>query len=203
MTDNEFKKECYLCNQLVIWKQKDDGRWNSFNLDQSDHYHNTIRVSDILSHKHFPEKKEDKSRTIVDMTIQELEDRITSIAKSESAMKLGSYLGGLHGFGNGRFINKKIEVQNEEYYISGKLDGEEGDMIIEAKFFGAVKQKNKNLERAKDQCDIYGWITGKPNSKIILNSIDTNERFEELHQNNLARGEFIVKDYIEYEKGNN
>jgi len=198
--ENEFKKECYLCGELIIWKQEDDGSWNSFNIDNSEHKHKSITVSSIVSHKHFPEKEEDKSKTIADMTIQELEERITSIAKSESAMKLGSYLGGLHGFGNGRFINKKIEVENEEYYISGKLDDEEENLIIEAKFIGTKKQKKKSLERTKDQCDIYGWITGKPNSKIILHIIETNEREEEFHQNNPSRGEFIVRDYIEYER---
>ena len=93
----EFKTTCHLCDKDIIRRPFDDGTWPMFNLDGAIHEHKTIRVSQILSEIHYKDD-EDKTKTIGDMTISELEDRIKRISSQEAAKKLGAYLHSIHGF---------------------------------------------------------------------------------------------------------
>ncbi len=195
----DFKVNCHLCDKMVIRKPAEDGTWPMFNLDETNHEHLAVSVSTILGDIHYKDD-EDKTKSIGEMTITELEDRIRRLSSQEAAMKLGSFLHATNGFVSKGFkqdfIRKIIIIEDKEYFITGSLDDKNEDTIIEAKFMTTRRQLKKIRQYAIDQCDIYGWITGLPKNKLVLHIIDEQKNEDESHLNNIERGEELVKNYI-------
>ena len=196
---SDFRVNCHLCDKEIIRKPAEDGTWPMFNLDETNHEHLVISVSTILSDIHYKDN-EDKTKLIGEMTLMELEDRIRRLSSQEAAMKIGSYLHATNGFVSRGFkedfIKKNVIVSGNEYYITGSLDDKNEDTVVEAKFIASRRQLKKIRQYTKDQCDIYGWITGLPKSKLFLHIIDEHKNEDESHFNNIERGEELVNNYI-------
>lgn len=197
----EWTLPCFLCGKQIRGvKETPDSIYQMFELiDNSPHEHKVISTSQILSNIHYPDN-EDKTKRIGDMTIMEFEDRVRRLASAESAKKLGSYLHSLHGYVSRGYnidsIKKIIVVDGNEYFITGRLDANTDDTIVEAKFPGNRKSLKKNRNYAIDQCDIYGWITNIPKSRIVIHIIDEDKNEEEIHLNKFERGESLIIQYI-------
>ena len=197
----EWKLPCYLCGKTIRGvKETPDAKYLMFDItNNSVHEHIVISTSQILSNKYYPDD-EDKTKTIGEMTITEFENRVKRLATAESAKRLGSYLHAHHGYISRGFdldnIKKNIEIDGNEYFITGKLDAKENDMIVEAKFPSSKRSLKKIRNYAIDQCDIYGWITDIPKSKIIIHIIDENKDSEEIHLNKFKNGESLIVQYI-------
>ena len=195
----DFRINCYLCDVEVIRRHAEDGTWPMFNLDETNHEHRAISVSTILADIHYKDE-EDKTKPIGEMTIIELEDRIRRLASQEASMKLGSYLHAINGFMSKGFkedfIRKNIIIDDEEYFITGRLDDKNEDTIIEAKFIASRPRLKKMRQYAIDQCDIYSWITELPKSRLFLHIIDEQKNEDESHLNNKERGGELVINYI-------
>lgn len=196
----DFRTNCHLCDKAVIRKPADDGTWPMFNLDDTEHNHLVISTTTIVADIHYKDD-EDKTKPIGEMTLMELEDRIRRLSSQEAAMRLGSYLHATNGFVSKGFqedfIKKNIIVNENEYFITGRLDDKNEDTVMEAKFIASRKQLKKIRQYAIDQCDIYGWITGLPKSRLFLHIIDEQKNEDESHLNNIPRGEELIKNYIE------
>lgn len=196
MSDSEFETKCWICNQQII-KKKIDGKWGSYNFDATEHPHeNVISATSILSKKYYPSDKEDLNLKINELTMAQLEEKIEETVRKQVRMQVSTFLASWKGFGNGPRIQKEIEVDGKKYIVTGKLDKLDGDNIIEAKFAWTFYSEEKNLDYAFDQCDIYGWITGKHTSTVILHNIEKNETKEYPHLNDQQKGEKIIIDHI-------
>ena len=109
---SDFQTDCHLCAKMIIHKLADDGSWPMFNLDGTEHDHLAIATTTILSDIHYKDE-EDKTTTIGEMTLTELEDRIRRLSSQEAAMKLGSYLHATNGFVSRvskKILSKKISL---------------------------------------------------------------------------------------------
>ena len=131
-----------------------------------------------------------------DMSLEQLDKYINEKVRRETKMQLSVLLHSMKGFGDGPKIKKEFNVGNNQFVIMGKLDKLEDDNIIEAKFAWTYNSDEKNFEYAKDQCDIYGWMTGKITSTILVHIVEKNQVKSYEHMNDFKRGEKIVHDYV-------
>lgn len=196
-------QKCRLCGHYVMGaRTREGGEYRFYNVsDGSLHKHITIPTTNILGVKHYSSStNEDKARRIGDLSVVELENKISEIATRMISMKFGTYLHAIHGFPDlgyeQNYFSRKITINRGEYYITAKLDKLEEDTIFEAKFPSSTATFKKNLEYAKDQCDIYGWITGLSKCKIVIHVINTNKTTEIDHVSDHTNGERLVREHI-------
>ena len=196
MGDSFFKK-CFTCDKEIELR-KVDFKWKPLNLDGTDHIHeNTLSVSQVLSSLHYPADKEISSATISTLTLEQFNNYLSEKIKKETKMQMSTLLHSMKGFGDEPKIKKEFEVEGKKFTIAGKLDKLEEDNIIEAKFAWTYNSDEKNFDYANDQCDIYGWITGKLTSIILVHNIEKDEVKSYPRMNNPRRGERLVLDYVE------
>ncbi|RNJ75708.1 MAG: hypothetical protein EB830_05705 [Nitrosopumilus sp. H13] len=192
---------CWVCGKKIRGiKETRYSPYLMYELDsRNPHTHTTISVTNILTSIHHS-RMENKSQKIGDMTLAELEHKIHNIASGEAAKLLGSYLHAQHGFSSHdskkELVTKIINVDGREFFILGKPDDVVNDVIIEAKYVRTRKGLNENLKYPRDQCDIYGWITGIKGSKILVHIMDENKQEDEYHQNDPIHAEKMITDYI-------
>lgn len=194
---DSFHTKCFVCDKEIEMR-KVDFKWKPLNIDGTDHKdENTLSVSKVLSSLHYPEDKKIPSETISTLTLEQFNNYLSEKIKKETKMQMSTLLHSMKGFGDGPKIKKVFEVEGKTFTIVGKLDKLEEDNIIEAKFAWTYNTDEKNFDYANDQCDIYGWITGKVSSTILIHNIEKDEVKPYERMNNHKRGESLVRDYIE------
>ena len=197
----DARQRCSMCGKYIRGvMETEGGTYRAFNIeDNTPHKHVRIATSSILAAKHYA-SSEDKSKKVGDMTLGELEKRISSISAKSAAMKMGTYLHAQHGYPDRgfekNFFKRAITAGGSEYYITAKLDDVKEGVMFEAKFIESKQTFSKNLEYARDQCDIYGWIAGLARCKIIIHVISSNETIEINHGSNHCNGERLVREYV-------
>jgi len=193
---DSFSTNCYVCDQEIEMR-KVDFKWKPFNKDGTEHEdENVLSVSKILRSLHYPVTEQIPSIALSSLTLDQFANFIEEKVKRETKLQMSSLLHSMKGFGNGPKIKKQFEVEGKKFIIIGKLDKEEEDNIIEAKFAWTYNSDEKNIDYAKDQCDIYGWITGKMTSTILIHNLEKDDVKPIEHFNNPKRGEHLVIDYI-------
>ena len=194
---DSFQTNCYVCENKIEFR-KIDFKWKPYNLDGTEHKdENVLSVSKVLKALHYPEEEKIHSSTLSTLTLEQFENFIDEKVKRQTKMQMSTLLHSMKGFGDGPKIKKQFEVEGKTFTITGKLDKLEEDNIIEAKFAWTYNSDEKNFDYANDQCDIYGWITGKFTSTILIHNIEKDEVKPYERMNNPKRGEQLVRDYVE------
>ena len=194
---DSFQTVCFVCDKKIEMR-KIDFKWKPLNLDGTEHKdENVLSVSKVLSLLHYPEDKEIPSNTISTLTLEQFNNFLEEKIKKQTKLQMSTLLHSMKGFGDGPKIKKEFEVEGKKFTIMGKLDKLEEDNIIEAKFAWTYNSDEKNFDYANDQCDIYGWITGKLTSTIIIHNIEKDEVKEYPRMNNPKRGEHLVRNFVE------
>lgn len=191
---------CWICGKMIRGrKETADSEYKMYEENDVLHTHNKITVSEVLASIHYPDD-EDKSKSIKDMTLEELESRIDKIAYKIAAMNLGTYLHAQTGYPDmgfeHNFFRKRFMVDEDEYYITGKIDGVVDGVIHEAKFTGSSRNEKKNKKYAMDQCDIYSWMADITKCKIVVHVIPSNTTNTTDYTAKPENGEKIVYEYV-------
>ncbi len=197
MTDWTLPCDC--CKKTIKKIKNKDGIYENYNLDDTIHEkHYKIWASSVASFIHYPSRYEklDPESKVADLTISELDSHL----EEQLNWKFGTYFHGQSKYSELWLTPRKFHYSRVNYYVSGKIDGAEGSILIELKTtWHTAKYKIKSvIEKAKLQADIYAWIAGYEEAKIIIKNL-ANPDLDDMipYRPNTSNIETHLINYIE------
>jgi hypothetical protein len=194
--------DCDCCKQKIKKIKNQDFTYTSYNLDDTEHKkHLKVWVVSIASFFHFDKtfEKLDPESNVGNLTIGELD----SMIEFKLNLKFGQYYHGQSEFNEIWLPPKKFNYEGIDYFISGNIDGVENDVLVELKTTW-VSSKTKMqgvIERAKTQADIYAWIGGYKEAKIIVKNMVKPELDETVaYRPDTSQVEEMIIAYIDENK---
>ncbi len=194
--------DCDCCKQQIKKIKNQDFSYTNYNLDDTEHEkHLKVWVASVASFFHFDKtfKKLDPDSKVGGLTIEDLDSWI----EFKLNLKFGQYYHGQSEFNEIWLPPKKFNHKGIDYFISGKVDGVEDDVLIELKTTW-VSSKTKMqgvIEKAKTQSDIYAWIGNYKEAKIIVKNMVKPELDETVaYRPDTSRVEEMVAVYIDENK---
>lgn len=101
----------------------------------------------------------------------------------QTHQSIGKYYHGQSGFKEIWLSPKKFPHDGVDYYVSGTVDGIEDGTLIELKttWFSSKTKIQSVINRAQRQADIYSWMGGYKEAKIIIKNLSKPELDETVH----------------------
>ena len=193
---------CDCCSQTIKKIRNHDYTYSSYNSDDTPHAkHSKIWVASIASFSHYDKtfEKMNPDSKIGELTVKELENLI----ELKLNLKFGQYYHGQSDYKEVWLAPKKFEFNGADYYVSGRVDGVVDNVIIELKttWVSSGTKMNGVVEKAKTQADIYAWMSGYKETKIIVKNLAKPELDLTVHYRpNVSGVEVLLNKYIEENK---
>ena len=199
MTDWTLPCDC--CKKTIKKIKNKDGSYDNYNLDNTLHEkHYKVWASSVASFIHYPTKYAalDPDSLVSNLIVSQLDIHL----EEQLNLKFGAYFHGQSKYSELWLAPRKFRYSGTNYYVSGKIDGAEGSILIELKTtWHTAKYKMKSvIERAKLQADIYAWIAGYEEARIIIKNLAKPELDDKLYYKPDPTN---VKDHLVNYIGNN
>jgi len=168
----DWELDCDCCKKQIKKIKTDAGGYENYNLDNTIHEkHYKIWASSAASFMHYPSvyEKLDPESKVGELTISEL----TSFLEGTLNMKFGQYFHGQSGYDEVWLTPRKLTFNKVDYFVAGNVDAIVDDVLIELKTtWVTAKYKIQSvIDKAKIQADIYAWIGGFEEAKIIVKNL--------------------------------
>lgn len=169
---SDWTLPCDCCKKTIKKIKNNTGTYENYNLDDTQHEkHYKIWASSVTSFIYYPSKYEklDPDSQVADLTVLQLDAHL----EEQLNLKFGEYFHGQSRYTELWLNPRKFHYFGVDYYVSGKIDGTEGSVLVELKTtWVTTKSKIKSvINKAKIQADIYSWIAGYEEAKIIIKNL--------------------------------
>ena len=171
---NDWILDCECCNKRIKKiLDTDTNKYENFDLDGMPHQkHYKIWASSVPSFMvHGPKEQVDADASVNTLTIGQLDDRI----HNKVAAMFGTWLHAQSGYTETWLKPRKFVYKGIDYYVAGNVDGEDKDKkrVIELKTTMGHKTQTIRgiIHKAEMQADIYSWIAGYTEARIIVKSM--------------------------------
>lgn len=167
---------CDCCHKQIKKIRNPDGVFESFNLDDTFHEkHYKIWASSVASFAQYDSLLAplDPTAKISDLTIEAFDNMLDM----KINLKFGKYYHGQSGLKEIWLTPKKFIHHGINYYVSGNVDGIESETLIELKTTWVTSKTKMQpvIEKAQTQANIYAWIGGFKEAKIIIKNLAKSE----------------------------
>ena len=199
---SDWTTECDCCNETIKKIRNDDYTYSNCNLDDTPHTkHNKIWVASIASFPHYEKtfEKLDPDSKIGELTVKDLDN----LLELKLNLKFGQYYHGQTDYKEIWLTPKGSHFENIDYFVSGKIDGVENDILIELKttWVSSKAKMNGVIDRAQTQADIYSWMAGYKEVKIIVKNLAKPELDTVVnYRPDISKVESLLGTYIEENK---
>ena len=193
---------CECCRRQIKKIRNADNVYESFNMDGSPHQkHYKVWASAVASFEHFGSSyaQPDPSSKVGDLTVEQL----SRMMDTQINLKFGKYLHRESGFKEIWLTPRKFVHGGTDYYVSGTIDGIEGEKLVELKttWYSSKAMIQSVIRRAETQADIYAWVAGYKEAKIIIMNIPKPELDQTVHHlTQPDRAEGLLAEYIQKNK---
>ena len=199
---SDWTTECDCCNETIKKIRNDDYTYSNCNLDDTPHTkHNKIWVASIASFSHYEKtfEKLDPDSKIGELTVKDLDN----LLELKLNLKFGQYYHGQSDYKEIWLTPKGSHFENIDYFVSGKIDGVENDILIELKttWVSSKTKMNGVIDRTQTQADIYSWMAGYKEVKIIVKNLAKPELDTVVnYRPDISKVESLLGTYIEENK---